>query len=756
MSVANNFTKFLYRFSAAALALAAMLGTTIAHSQVAPATPAMGGSKDRPKIALVLSGGGARGAAHVGVIKVLEELRIPIDIVTGTSIGALVGAAYASGTPLRDLEELVLKTDWNDVFTDSSPREDRSFLRKEEDQVRLLKLEMGIKDYSLRLPPGAITGQKLDRLFSKITRFAPGAVRFDGLPIPFRAVATDAETGKMYVFNEGRLADAMRASMSVPGAVAPFEFNNRIFLDGGLTRNLPVDIARQMGAEIVIAVNIGSGLLKREEILSVLGVSLQMINILTEQNVRASIESLKATDVLITPMLDDISSTDFNRGPDAMKIGEAAARALTTKLADLSISPEAYTRYRGALLTARGRPVIEGETIDLVQVVGLERANANEVKRTVEIKAGDPVDFKKLDAGISRVFGTGYFERVNYSLLNDENLQILRINAREKQWGPNYLRVGLSLAADTVGEGRFNLLVRSQQTQFNEAGAEWRNDVQIGRDRRFASRFFQPFGAGSFVNVSPGVEIARRPVDLFFDGKRIAQYDVSSNAYTIDFGADINRNSIARIGLVGGRDKATLAIGPSGLFGNVSSKQGGIRLRAIYDNQDDLNFPREGRVFSVDYLASMTGLGATDNYRRLEANYSDQLSFGRHTIGLAARYGRAYNNPLSLFDQFSLGGFLQLSGYRPNELLGDRMTFGRLSYSQRLPLTQSFLGSRVFAGVSIEAGKISEPFQSTDEARSRTSLGVYLGADTALGPLYFGYGRARDRGSIFYFFLGQP
>jgi NTE family protein len=711
---------------------------------------------NRPKIALVLSGGGARGAAHIGVIKVLEELRIPVDIVTGTSIGALVGAAYASGTPLKDLEELVLKTDWNDVFTDSSPREDRSFLRKEEDQARLLKLEMGIKDYSVRLPPGAITGQKLDQLFSRITRFAPGAVNFDGLPIPFRAVATDAETGKMYVFKDGRLADAMRASMSVPGAVAPFEFNNRIFLDGGLTRNLPVDIAREMGADIVIAVNIGSGLLKRQELLSVLGVSLQMINILTEQNVRASIESLKSADVLITPALDEVSATDFSRGPDAMRIGEAAARGHRSKLAALSLSEVAYARYRGAVLSVRGRPVIEGETIDLVQVVGLERASASEVKRTLEIKAGDPVNFKKLDAGISRVFGTGYFERVNYSLLDDNNLQVLRINAREKQWGPNYLRVGLSLAADTVGEGRFNLLVRSQQTQFNEAGAEWRNDIQIGRDRRLASRFFQPFGTGSLVNISPGAEIARRPVDLFIDGKRIAQYDISTTAYSLDLGADINRNAIARIGLVGGRDKANLAIGPPALFGNASFKQGGVRLRAIYDNQDDLNFPREGRVLSVDYLASMTGLGATENYRRLEANYSDQISFGRHTIGVAARYGRAYNNALSIFDQFSLGGFLQLSGYRPNELLGDRMSFGRLTYSQRLPLTQSLLGSRVFVGASIEAGKISEPFQPTDEARARTSLGIYLGADTALGPLYLGYGRARDRGSILYFFLGQP
>ncbi len=726
---------------------------SLVHAQSAPTAPA--DASKRPKIALVLSGGGARGAAHVGVIKVLEELRVPIDMIAGTSMGALVGAAYASGTPINELETRFKTTDWNDVFNDSSPREDRSFLRKEEDQVHLLKLEMGVKDYSVRLPAGAISGQKLDGLFSQVTRFAPGFIDFDKLPIPFRAVGTDAESGRMFVFNEGRLPDAMRASMSVPGAVAPFEINNRIFLDGGLTRNLPVDVARLLGADVVIAVNIGSGLLKRNELQSVLGVSLQMINILTEQNVRDSIESLKPTDILIAPALDNIGSADFNRADEIMKIGEAAARASAAALSRLSVPEAAYTKYRGQLLTVRGRPVIEGERIAKVEVAGLERASAEELKRTLDIKPGDPVDFKKLDSGISRVFGMGYFERVNYSLLNDGDLQVLRVNAREKQWGPNYLRVGLSMAADTVGEGRFNLLLRSQQTQFNEAGAEWRNDVQIGRDRRIASRFFQPFGIGSFVNVSPGIELTRRPIDVYFGGKRIVQYDVSASAYSLDFGADINRNSIARIGFIGGNNSATLAIGPD-VFPTLKTKQAGIRVRGLYDNLEDPNFPREGRTFSVDYLASLAGLGASSNYRRVELNYGDQISFGRHTLSAAYRYGRSFGDTLPVFDQFSLGGFLQLSGYRPGELLGNRVTFARLSYYQRLPLTQSVLGSRVFAGVSLENGKINDAFELDGKPKSRSSAGVYLGADTAFGPLYLGYGRSRERGSIFYFFLGQP
>ncbi|MBL8515065.1 MAG: patatin-like phospholipase family protein, partial [Betaproteobacteria bacterium] len=298
--------------------------------------------KPRPKVGLVLSGGGARGAAHIGVIKVLEELRVPIDFIAGSSMGALVGAAYASGTPVKELEDGLVLQDWDRLLTDESPRVDRSFLRKEEDQNRLLRLELGVKRDGIRLPPGAITGQKFDALFSQITRNAPPVQDFDQLPIPFRAVATDAESGTMHVFANGRLVDAMRASMSVPGAIAPYQVGERIYLDGGLTRNLPVDVARQMGADVVIVVNIGTPLLKKQDIQSLVGVSLQMVNILTEQNVRASIESLKKSDHLLSPPLDTIGATDFKLVGDAINIGAATTRAQAQALSALSLSKDAY------------------------------------------------------------------------------------------------------------------------------------------------------------------------------------------------------------------------------------------------------------------------------------------------------------------------------------------------------------------------------------------------------------------------------
>jgi NTE family protein len=713
-------------------------------------------AKTRPKVALVLSGGGARGAAHVGVIKVLEELGVPIDYIAGTSMGALIGASYASGTSIKELEDRLAAANWDDLFTDTSPRADRSFLRKEDDQARLLKLEVGVKPDGLRLPAGAISGQKLDLLFTQITRNSPNPIAFDKLPIPFRAVATDAETGRMVVFDNGRLPDVMRASMSVPGAITPYSIGDKIFLDGGLTRNLPVDIARQMGADVVIAVSLGTPLLKKSELQSFVGVSLQTINILTEQNVKASLDSLKPTDILITPPLETIGSTAFNSVVDAIAIGAAATREIAPRLQALALSKEAFAVHRAAQLALKGTPIEAFPRIDEVRVVGLERASAEEVKRTMGVKPGETTNEVALNEGLSRVFGTGYFERVNYSLLNEGERRILTVSAREKQWGPDYLRFGLSLAADTVGEGRFNLLLRYQQTQFNRFGAEWRNELQIGRDRRLATRFFQPFGIGSIANVSAGVELSRRPIDIYEESRRVAQYDVSSRLFSADFGVDIGRNAIARLGFLRSNDDADVNIGSTALP-SVSARQGGVKLRALYDDLDDASFPRAGRTASFDYYASIKALSSSRDYQKLDVNYSDHYSFGKHTFAIAARYARGFGDPLPVFDQFSLGGFLQLSGYRPGELLGDAVALGRVSYYRRWSDAPAAFGRNVYVGLSGEAGRVSNPgFTTLSGAKTRSSLGLFMGVDTPLGPFYAGYGRAPDRASIFYFFLGQP
>src|SRR5688572_999534 len=297
----------------------------------------------RPRICLVLSGGGARGAAHIGVLKVLDEMRVPVDCIAGTSMGAVVGGAYASGLPLAEMETLVAGIDSNRLFVERPPREDQSMRRKADDLGILFGLEVGLRDGEMLLPKGIVSGVQLEGVLRGLIR-TPGHRDFDKLPIPYRAVATDLETGRAVVFSEGQVVTAMRASMSVPGAIAPAESGGRILVDGGLTDNLPVGIARSMGADIVIAVNLGTPLLQRTQLSSALGVTTQMINILTEQNVQASLASLRATDILIEPELGNFSASDFDDLARAVPIGEAAARKVAPRLAALSVAPEEYDR----------------------------------------------------------------------------------------------------------------------------------------------------------------------------------------------------------------------------------------------------------------------------------------------------------------------------------------------------------------------------------------------------------------------------
>ena len=751
------FQRVLFFFLA--IAAPALIVTSVAtpvHAQTGAPPP--DSAKPRPRIGLVLSGGGARGAAQVGVIKVLEELRVPIDYIAGSSMGALVGAAYASGTSAAELEERLRGVDWERLLTDESPRDDRSFLRKEEDQNRLLRLELGVKDGSLRLPPGAISGQKFDILFSQITRSVSPGVIFDDLPIPFRAVATNAESGRMVVFDRGRLTDVMRASMSVPGAIAPYQIGDQIYLDGGLTRNLPVDVARAMGADVVIVVNIGTPLLKKNDIQTLVGVSLQMVNILTEQNVRTSIESLSKDDFLISPPLETIGATDFNLVGDAITIGAATTRGMAAALSHLSLSAGDYAALRGIQLARAPTPTGTNERLDELRITGLERANPDELKRTLDIKQGEEIDFKKINMGISRAFGTGYFERINYSLLNDGGHNILTVDAREKQWGPNYLRFGLTLSADTQGEGRFNLLMRYLRTQVNSFGAEWRNDFQLGRDRLFASQFFQPLGASGLLNafsISPGIEFSRHPFDFFINGQRIAQSLLSTNATTLDIGYDLSRNSIVRFGTLRSNNTSKLSIGIS-ILPEQQFKEGGLSFKLLYDSLDDANFPKEGRVFQLSYYASLFSMGANSEYRKAEVNYQDNVTFGANTFSLAARYGRASNGRLSIFEQYSLGGFLRMSAYQPGELRGEAVAFGRLVYYRRLGQFSNPFGRSMYAGLSAEFARITNDPDRLWKTEAKNSATAFLGVDTLIGPLYVGYARARERGSVFYLFLGQP
>lgn len=716
----------------------------------APATP---DPPHRPKICLVLSGGGARGAAHVGVLKVLEEYRVPIDCVVGTSMGSLVGAAYATGMTLPEMDSIISSISTQLLFKEKPPREELTMRRKQDDNSILFTPEVGITDGTLSYGKGLVSGVQLEAVLRYLTK-AKGYYKFDALPIPYRAVATNLVTGKAVVFSEGELAQVMRASMAVPGAVAPAVVDDMLLVDGMLTSNLPVQTARAMGADIIIAVNVGTPLLKREQITGIVGVSEQMLSILTEQNVQESLATLTPTDILIDASdMGDYTTGDFDRLPKIAPFGEAAARKVSGRLAALSLPRDEYAALRRR---QQAVPVAENPPIDEIRFVNLKRVNPITVQAVMDTEVGKPVQQKVLDADMRRIYGTGDFEHVNYRFLEEPGRRVLAVEAVEKSWGPDYLRFGLGLSSDFTGDAYFNLLASYRQTWLNSLGAEWRNDIQFGRTSRLATELYQPLDARNYFFVAPNASIERRSVNLYRDDDKIASYDINTTLVGVDIGSQFYRYGELRIGMVYGGLKPTLDTGPETLSpGDSHIRQGAYTLRLIFDQLDSANFARSGWRGGLKIYDSSGGLGAEQSYTKWDADGVAVYSFGEHTINIGFKAGdRIGGNSLPRYDQFQWGGFLQMSGYATGQLVGQSLQFGRIMYYHRIMKGTLFDGA--YGGFSLEAGKIGDPLVPGNSEDVLKSGSLFVGSDTPIGPAYVGYGHAADGNNAFYFYLGKP
>ena len=703
-----------------------------------------------PRIGLALSGGGARGIAHVGVLKVLEEMRIPISCVTGTSMGAIVGGTYAAGRTPQDMEKRVVAADWETIFRDEPPRKEIAVRRKVDDYFTLFKPEFGVKD-GLALPKGIIAGVSIETFFRELSTPAFGVGNFSKLPIPFRAMATDIETGESVVLDKGSLAQAMRASMSVPGAIAPVEIDGRLLVDGGIANNLPIDEARKLCGEVIIAVNISTPPLKRDEITSALTVTTQLINFLGKQTVDQQIRSLGPNDVLISPDLGNISAGSFDRSKDAIRIGEEATRALAGKLARYSVSPEQYAALRShqvATSKALG-------TVDEIRVEGLKRTNPAVAQALVESKPGEPLTEEKLGADLRRVYGTGDYESISYRIVGGETgPRALVIEPVEKSWGPDYLRFGLGLASDFAGDNQFNLLVQYRKSWLNRLGAEWTTQVQIGQDTHLATEFYQPLNEAGKWFVAPSAYIGQQTRGVFVGEEEIADYRVSVTQGGLDGGAVLGTWGQLRAGYVMSRVYARVDTG-SPLLPSVRETTAGLRAGLFIDQTDHAFFPRAGYGLVGAAYFAMDSLGSEVSYNRLEASGRAIKSWGPHTLNAAAKGGSSLGSDMPAYESFTLGGPLHLSAYRINEFSGRQYAFGRLMYYNRALPLPDLLGSGVYVGASAEVGRITDRVDDLPTPGTVWSSSLFLGADTALGPAYLGVGVGSGRWSL-YLLLGVP
>jgi NTE family protein len=706
---------------------------------------------NRPKIGVVFGGGGAKGAAHIGVLKVLEEQRIPVDYVAGTSMGAIVGALYASGLSAAELEKVLTAIDWKDVFQGDPDRRDIDYRRKREDYEHLTGLSVGIKNGKVVMPKGLVQDQKVNVLFEMLMLHTSDIDNFDKLPIPYRAVAADLETGEMVVLKGGRLADAARASMSVPGAFPPLELDGRLLIDGGIVRNLPVDIARGMGADVIICIDVDKPLETRKDLGGSLSILNQMIDIMMKKNVQEQKKSLGPQDVYINPDLGELGSGDFDKAAEIAGLGEKAAREKIESLKRYSVSEAEYA----AFTAHHHRELVKEVKVASVrvEVEGESKISPEVVASRLSTKPGDTVSVDKLKSEAGVVYGTGDFERVDLSVKKEKEGYELLVKAKEKSWGPNYLRVGFALESDFEGESSYNILFDYTRRWINSLGAEWKTQVNLGRPTGIYTEFYQPLSVKRLFFVSPWAEWRQNIFDVFDGDKVEASYRVTRYEGGIDFGIQPWMYGEARIGLQYGKFRASPTSGKIDLPDDHISR-GAVVAKGRLDQLDNVNFPNKGYVAQAQFFSSLDALGSDDEYNKIEGRFTGAYTFRKQTVLLSLQAGSHLGNDLPFYDQVSLGGIFNLSGLRTNQLLGQSMLLGKMITYHKVG--ESFIGD-LYIGGSLETGNVWEADEKQfDLSKLRLAGSIFVGYDTIFGPLYLAFGHADGGYNAGYFYLGRP
>jgi len=544
----------------------------------------------------------------------------------------------------------------------------------------------------------------------------------------------------------------MRASMAVPGVFAPLETEDRIYVDGGIVRNLPVDIARATGVDRLIVVKLDSNPPTREQLSSVVGIAGQMVNFLFAQNEERSLTEIDPRhDILVTPQLGDIGVGDFDRAEEAIATGVEAARKVSGQLARLGVSPAEYAAWR-ASVERRREPV---ERIDEVRVVGLDRVNPDLFKPVVDRHEGKPLDRTQLSSDLNRLYGRGDFERVNYRIEREGGRNVLIVDAIEKAWGPGYLSFGLGLTNDFQGDSRFGLRATYRQTWINDLGGEWLTWLNLGNEPQIYAEFYQPFDAARTAFVAPYLDLSKLPLSVFRGDDRVARYDISRYRVGVDLGTTFGRFAELRLGLLAGVVEAEVDTG-SRLVPEASNTETGFRGRLLYDTRDSGAIARSGSFAKVDLFAPTEALGADQDYIRTEIEAAKALSSGAHTLVANLSGGTAFGDEMPYYDQFPLGGFLKLSGYANEQFRGNAYAFGSLVYYRQITTLTPPLGKGLYLGGSLEVGRHWDVIEALNPDETRFGGSLFFGADTWLGPFYLGLGLSGDGGATGYVTLGRP
>jgi NTE family protein len=731
-------------------------------SRAAPTAEAATASEEpashRPRIGLVLSGGGARGAAHVGVLKVLEQMHVPIDAVAGTSMGAVVGGLYASGLSATQIEKLMTSINWQDAFRDRPPREDLTLRRKQEDETFLVKFPLGIQDRHIVLPKGLIQGQALTETLRRLTLPVASITNFDELPTPFRAVATDLVTGEAVVMGSGDLTSAMRASLSAPGVFSPVERDGKLLVDGGLADNVPVDIARAMGVDVVIVVDVGYPLLPAADLTSAPVISNQMLAILIRQNSQAQLATLGPRDLLILPALGNASSFDFAKVARVISVGETAARERGEQLAALAVSEQQMRRY----VEQRELPRAPPPVVSFIDVRPGSELYQPTVHWLFKDMLGKPLDPSAVAQRVSAIYGRGGLDTLDYQVVKNDDRYGLELDAHPSSLGTNYMRFGLALQDDFQGNSTFNAAVRFVVGDVTRNGGEWVTDLNVGSVAGISTELFLPLAQFSGWFVMPHALDMSHDLDYVQGQTLLAEYRVHTFDYGVDLGRQFGNWGEIRTGIIREQGHFRLEIGDPA-DPNIPDLAAqpfdttNFFVRFTYDRLDDINFPHHGQQAMLQWTAIRDVTGTAPSSDQVTVNYVAAHSFGRNTLVFSASGGMTLQaQPTDINLLFPLGGFLNLSGLRADSLFGPNFGITRLLYYRQIGRGgPGYFDLPTYIGASFEVGNVWQTRSAASFSNTEKDASVFLGIDTFLGPVYLASGFDTHGNQQFYLFLGR-
>ena len=709
----------------------------------------LGGGPERPKVGLVLGGGGALGFAHVGVLQVLEELQIPIDYIGGTSMGAIVAGMYASGMSPEEIEEQFTTMNWWGVLKDQSSYQFLDYRRKLDDK-RFMGIEFGLKDWRVVFSPGVAHGQKLNNVLETFAINSAGISDFNNLNIPYRAVATDLRSGTSVVLDSGSLAKAMRASMAVPGAFTPVRMGDRVLVDGGILNNIPVEVVQKMGADIIIAVDVGATSAEKSadsdyrSLGDVIGRTYSLMQRPDQE------KQLALADIVISPDLTGSSASHFHKAVNIIPAGRMAAEQLRKQLEPYAVDEGMFDAYlEKQRLLHQEEQLITGVTLS-----GNEKVSATVIQDRINTEKG-PLDLDAVRDDLSRIHGMGDFQTVTYQLHPNDEGYNLEYQTTEKFWGPDYLHFGIKIDVASNAKAYWSLLLNYTRTHLNALGAEMIIDLEIGGQKRYLfGEWYQPISWGEHVFLAPSATYSNEDIDFYSGNSDIADIEQQLAYAGMDAGVSFFEYGELRIGAVGGGAKVE---GRSGVISlpEINDTVIAATTRLRLDQLDHFVFPSQGYQVSFDGLFAFEETGSSETFSKIELQTMKPFSAGRHTLIPRLSGGSSLNTDLPFYALFDIGGLNSFAGMAPYQLRGNYYGVGSLDYRFLLTRLSPTFGNGIYALLRGDAGNAW--YDPDDIGLDDLEYGVLagVGADTIFGTCILAVGKAESLNTRFYFSIGN-